>query len=69
MDNAGSETVTSINRRARLKGLIVRTTAIDEKSELDSLMNFHNNLGFRNLAGRRLKYVALTDCRWVTLSG
>jgi len=68
-NNAGTETDKSIKQRVNLSGLVVRPITPDEEREWDTLMDLHHYLGFRTLTGRRLKYVALLENRWVALIG
>ena len=69
MDRNGAEPDNIINRGASLKDLIVRPITPGEENDWNTLMAKHHYLGFRCLSGRRLKYVALLDGRWVALIG
>jgi len=67
MERNGAESDNIINRGANLKDLIIRPITPGEENEWNILMAKHHYLGFHCLSGRRLKYVALLDGRWVAL--
>jgi len=69
MERNGAEPDNIINRDANLKDLIVRPITPGEENEWNTLMAKHHYLGFHCLSGRRLKYVALLNGRWVALIG
>lgn len=54
---------------ADLKLLVVRPIRTGEEREWDRLMAAHHYLGFQQLVGESLKYVAELEGRWVALLG
>ena len=52
-----------------LKSLMVRPIDDSERDLWDSLMSSHHYLGFRQLVGEQIRYVALMQGRWVALIG
>ena len=52
-----------------LKSLVVRPIDNTERDRWDSLMRKHHYLGFRQLVGESIRYVALMQGRWVALIG
>ncbi|MBF7083019.1 DUF4338 domain-containing protein [Desulfallas sp. Bu1-1] len=52
-----------------LKTLVVRPIRKKERKTWDELMSAHHYLGFRQLVGESIRYVALLDGKWVALLG
>ena len=50
-----------------LQSLVVRPIEPDEGHRWNQLMNEHHYLGFRQLVGESIKYVAELDGQWVAL--
>jgi len=55
--------------QTELKSLIVRPIQPQEESQWDQLMATHHYLGFRQLVGESIKYVAELKHQWVALLG
>ena len=51
------------------EGLEVRPIHREEVERWGELMRRHHYLGYRGIAGRSVRYVAILDCRWVALIG
>jgi len=52
-----------------LQSVVVRPIEPEEKHRWDQLMNEHHYLGFRQLVGESIKYVAELNDQWVALLG
>ncbi len=52
-----------------LKSVVVRPIRPDEVSRWNTLMSEHHYLGFRQLVGESMKYVAEIEGEWVALLG
>ncbi len=52
-----------------LKQVSVRLVQAHERLRWDALMNAHHYLGFKQFAGRGLRYVAECDGEWLALVG
>ena len=52
-----------------LRNVTVRLARSHEWPTWDRLMNEHHNLGFKQFAGRGLRYVAEWRGQWVALAG
>lgn len=55
--------------QAELHSLLVRIIRPNEESRWNQLMNTHHYLGFRQLVGESIKYVAEINGEWVALMG
>jgi hypothetical protein len=52
-----------------LKSLVVRPIDDSERDLWDSLMGKHHYLGFKQLVGEQIRYIALMQDKWVALIG
>ena len=52
-----------------LRQVTVRLVHRSERRRWDSLRDQNHSLGFKSFAGRRLRYVAESQGRWLALSG
>lgn len=55
--------------QTELQILVVRPIHSQEESRWNELMNAHHYLGFRQLVGESIKYVAEINHQWVALLG
>ena len=55
--------------KADLKSLVVRPIWGEERSTWDQLMATHHYLGFKQLVGESIRYIALLEEQWVALLG
>lgn len=55
--------------RISLDSLVVRPITPEEENDWNNLMVEHHYLGFHNLTGKTLKYIALLEGQWVALIG
>lgn len=58
-----------MTKQIELRGLIVRPIQVDEEARWNEWMRTHHYLGFRQLVGESIKYVAEMEGRWVALLG
>ena len=66
MDNKSSQ---QNHQEFRLRDIVVRAARPDEFPKWDKLMNENHYLGFRQFAGRSLRYVAQYEGQWVAIAG
>ncbi len=52
-----------------MRDVIVRVARPDEHLKWDELMNEHHYLGFKQFAGRSLRYVAEHEGKWLAIAG
>jgi hypothetical protein len=57
------------NGKVDLSRLVVRPITDSERQPWDTLMKEHHYLGFKQLVGESIRYVALLEGRWVGLLG
>ncbi|WP_035156848.1 Druantia anti-phage system protein DruA, partial [Cohnella thermotolerans] len=58
-----------MTKQIELTALIVRPIQSHEEAQWNTLMRTHHYLGFRQLVGESIKYVAEIQGRWVALLG